>query len=87
MVSVGVRFEVGGMGGGGIMLETWNLGCKYTHICNFREYTFQYQGPPNFADISIILQKISIFGKSSTFTQSKSMRAVLEIFQFCFPFL
>ena len=30
----------------------------------------------NFADVSIFLQKLSIFGKNSTFTQSDSVGAV-----------
>ena len=34
---------------------------KYTHICSFRKYTFQYRGSLNFADVSIFLQKISFF--------------------------
>ena len=34
---------------------------QYTPICSFRKYTFQRLGPLNFADISIFLQKISIF--------------------------
>ena len=62
----------GGGGGGGvklpptclklvrIMLETWNLVRKNNHICNFRKYIFQYQGPLNFAGVSIFLQKISV---------------------------
>ena len=63
-----------------IMLETWYLLRKYTHIWSFREYTFQYQGTLNFADDSIFLQKISIFWQISNFTQSNIVRAVLEIF-------
>ena len=43
------------------MLETSNLARKYTPICSFRKYTFQYLGPLNFADVSIFLQKISVF--------------------------
>ena len=35
------------------MLETWHLVCKYTQISNFRKYIFQYQGSPDFDDISI----------------------------------
>ena len=31
-------------------------------------------------------QKFSIFGKNNTLTQGKSVRAVLEIFQFCCRF-
>ena len=43
------------------MLKTSNLACKYTSICSFRKYTFQYLGSLNFADVSIFLQKISVF--------------------------
>ena len=50
-----------------IMLETSNLARKYTPICSF-------------ADVSIFLQKIAFFVQKSTFTQSNSVRAVLEIF-------
>ena len=35
---------------------------------------------------AFILQKIAFLVKSSTFTQSNSIRAVLEIFYFCFQF-
>ena len=35
------------------MLESSKLARKYKHICSFRKYTFQYQGPLNFADFSI----------------------------------
>ena len=63
------------------MVETWNLGRKYAHIFSFRKYTFQYQEPLNFVDVSIFLQKFSaFFGKNNTFTQSDSVRALLEIF-------
>ena len=44
-----------------IMLETLNLARKYTVICGFRKYTFQCLEPLNFADVSIFLQKISVF--------------------------
>ena len=70
-----------------IMLETSISTSKQAHICSFRKYTFQYQVAPNFADVSILLQKIVLFGKDSTFTQSNSVRFVLEMFQFCFQFL
>ena len=56
-----------GMGGGDeitpwlklvrIMLETWNFVRKFTRICSFRKYTFQYQGFLNFADVSIFFAK------------------------------
>ena len=38
-----------------------NLARKYTSICSFRIYTFQYQGFLNFADVSIFFKKINIF--------------------------
>ena len=40
-----------------IMLETWNLVHKFTHIFSFRKYTFQYQGFLNFPDVSIYFAK------------------------------
>ena len=43
------------------MLETSNLARKYTSICSFGKYTFQCLGSLNFADVSIFLQKISVF--------------------------
>ena len=43
------------------MLETSNLARKYKPIFSFRKYTFQCLGPLNFADVSIFLQKISVF--------------------------
>ena len=30
---------------------------KYTHICSFRKYIFWYQGPLNFAVVSIFFKK------------------------------
>ena len=69
------------------MLKTSNLACKYAPKCSFRKYIFQYQGSLNFADVSIFCKKSAFFGQISTFTQSNSVRAVLEIFQFCFQFL
>ena len=69
------------------MLETSNLARKHTPIFTFKKYTFQCLGPLKFPDVSIFLQKISVFFQKSTFTQNNSVRAVLEIFQFCFQFL
>ena len=40
-----------------IVLETWNLVRKFTHICSFRKYTFEYQGLLNFAEVSIFFAK------------------------------
>ena len=64
-----VRFEVGGkitpppsfLKLVRIMLETSSLARKFAHICSFRKYTFQYQDPLNFADVSIFSQKVSVF--------------------------
>ena len=70
-----------------IMLETWNLVGKYTHIFSFRKYTFWYQDLLSFVDVSISLQKIAFFVKNSTFPQSDGMKTVLEIFEFCLQFL
>ena len=63
----GCCFLLGGGGGGKIIphhlcylklvwiiLETWNLVHKYTHICIFRKYTFKYKDPLNFAYVSFI---------------------------------
>ena len=65
-----VHFEV--EGGGGITtpaylklvrirLEIWSLVRRYIHIYNFRKFSFYYQSSLNFVDISIFLQKISIY--------------------------
>ena len=43
------------------MLETSNLARKYTSIFSFRKYTFQCLGSLIFADVSIFLQKISVY--------------------------
>ena len=44
-----------------IMLEKSNLARKYTPLCNFRKCPFEFLDPLNFADVSIFLQKISVF--------------------------
>ena len=43
------------------MLETSHLAPKYTSLCSFRKYTVLCLGPLNFADVSIFLQKNSVF--------------------------
>ena len=43
------------------MLETSNVARRYTPICSFRKYTFQYLDLPNSADVSIFLKKNSFF--------------------------
>ena len=47
----------------GIMLETWNLVHKDTHICSFRKTTFQCQGHLNFADASFFCKKSAFLAK------------------------
>ena len=54
------------------MLETLNLVRKYTHICSFNI--------PSSPKALLILLMSACFCKNSTFTQSYSVRAVLEIF-------
>ena len=39
------------------MLETLKLVRNYTHTLSFRKHTFQYQGPLNFANVSIFCKK------------------------------
>ena len=86
---LGVRFEVGGGGWGKItpclklvrIMVKSTYTRKYIHIFSFRNHTFQYQGPLNYADVRIFLaNNLHFFGKNSAFTPSNSVRAVLEIF-------
>ena len=66
---LGVRFEVRGVKLPPppclklvrITLVTSNLARKYTPICSFRNYSFYYLGPLSFADVTIFLQKNSVF--------------------------
>ena len=92
-VRFGVRAGLGWGGGGEVKLllvynplelckKAWHLVHKYTHACSFRKHYFQFQEPLHFADVSRFF-----CCKSSNFTQSNSMRAVLEIFWSCFQFL
>ena len=46
-----------------IMQEIWNLAHKYTHICIFRKYNFQYQDRLNFADVSFFCKKLALLAK------------------------
>ena len=59
-----------------VMLETSHLAHKHTPIFSFRRYTFLCLALLNFADVSIFLQKISLFIQNSTFTQSNSVSCV-----------
>ena len=63
-----------------------NLVRKYTPIFSSRKYTFQYQGPLNFSDVSIFSKK-SAFSKYSSFILSNSVRFMLDVFTFCFQLL
>ena len=68
------------------MLQRWNVVRKYSHICSFRNI-------PLSARVFLILPmptffcKNSVFsGKNSTFAQTNSVEAVLDIFWFWFHF-
>ena len=63
-----------------IMLENWNLVSKCKHIWSFTEYTFLWEDSFNFGDEEIFFKKSVFFRISNAFTQSNSVRAVLEIF-------
>ena len=63
------------------MLETRNLVDKYTQ--------YQVTSPKALLILlmsALFLQKVIIFGKSRTFTQSNSVKAVLEFFSSVFIF-
>ena len=42
------------------MLENWNLVRKYTHICSFRKFTFNYQAPLNFAFLASFAKMVPL---------------------------
>ena len=70
------------------MLEPWNFVRKFTHICSVREFTFQYEDPLNFADVSIFfaknqdfLEKMVPLFKAITWEQCK--RFFSSVFSFC----
>ena len=74
-------------GGGRVKVTLHPVLNSVSNICNFIKHpsTFQYQDPFNLIDVSLFfLTKSAFFGKNSTFTQRSSIRAVLQIFQFCF---
>ena len=62
------------------MVESSNLASKYKHIFSFRKYTFEYQGLLNFADAAFFAKNQCCFEQNSAFTQSNSVRALLENF-------
>ena len=59
------------------MIETLNLARKYVHVFSFRKNTFWYKGPLNFTEFA---KKSACFSQNNTYTQSNSVKAVLEIF-------
>ena len=74
-----------------VMLETWNLVRRYTgiwkYVFHFLSFQKIYLLLPKLSYFLILLmpafffqKKTAFFGKNSTFTQSNSVRAVLEIF-------
>ena len=69
------------------MLETSNLARMYTPIFSFRKYTFSAQTHLILLISAFFCKKLAFFFQKSIFTQSNSVRTVLEIFQFCFQFL
>ena len=66
---------------GGRGLEIWYVS---THTFNSRKYTFSTKNTLIFLISAFFLQKIIIFGKNSTYTQSNSMTAVLLLMKICF---
>ena len=81
---LGVRFEVWGvppcLKPVKIMLETSNLARKYTSVCSFRKYTFQDLDPLSFADVSIFLQKISVFSPKKYFDSKQQCESCVRDF-------
>ena len=62
-----------------IMLETWNLVCKYAHLWSFRKYFFSTKTFLILLMLAVFCKKTAFLGKNSTFTQRNSARTVLEI--------
>ena len=64
-----------------IVLQTWNLFRKYTHKFSSRKCIFTTKAFLTLLMSDFIFYKKSaVFEKSSTFTQSNSLKVVLEIF-------
>ena len=86
--------------GGGVKMLTPCLKvvklCQKYEICNVSTHrtqvvsentSFSTNAALNLLMSAFFCKKSAFFDKNSTFTQSSSVRAVLEIFQFCFQFL
>ena len=81
---LGVRFVLGGNIGPSlklvrIMLEVWNLVRKYAHILDSGYITFSIKTPSILLMPALFCKRSTIFGKNSTFTQSNSMRVMLDL--------
>ena len=77
---LGVHFDVGGIMNS---LES----CQKLEISYVSTYTYVVSENVPFSTKALLILLTSIFGKNNTFIQSNSVKAVLEIFQFCFQFL
>ena len=62
-----------------IMLETWNLARKYEHMYSFRNVSLSTKALLILLMSAFFAKNQRFFGQNSTFTQSNSVRAVLEI--------
>ena len=60
------------------MLENRNFARKCTHIWSLRRCTFLCEGSFTFHDDNVFCKKSGFFGISKTFSQSNSLRSVLE---------
>ena len=60
------------------MLENRNFARKCTHIWSLRRYTFLCEGSFTFHDDNVFCKKSGFFCISNTFSQSNSLRAVLD---------
>ena len=73
------------------LIQVVFLGVRFEVVVGWREGGGNYPRPSLLSktrwNYARNLKKSVFFGQISTFTQSNSVRAVLEIFQFCFQFL
>ena len=69
-----------------IMLETWYLARKYTHICSFRKYTFGTNALLILLIATFLCKKSMFFGQNSAFTQSNSVSCVRDFLVLFFSF-
>ena len=67
------------------MLETSDLAGNCTPICSFGKYTLQCLGPLNFANVSIFLQKISVFCPKKYLYSKQQCESCVRDFLVLFP--